>query len=142
MFTALQFDDALRGLNRCARTSPIHRDTESIQPTHSASTTASSQVSPWCACPFGRRSIHTSGAVSWCRSSQARNAVASSKNTTTGSTSLTGATLSAGADIAPAAPAQRSAGRFHMPGSANSPYRTSTPSLSIDAVQTSSDSVG
>ena len=46
MFTALQFDDALRGLNRCAGTSPIRRDTESIQPKHSASTTASSQVSP------------------------------------------------------------------------------------------------
>ena len=80
MLTALQMLEDLRGVHRWRRLSSSMRwETLSIQPKHSASGTASSHVRPRSATCFLRSPIHSSVALSWLSSSQARNSAASRK---------------------------------------------------------------
>ena len=81
MLIALQLLVALRGVHRCRLVSSSMRwATESIQPQHSASTTASSQVRPRSGTCFLLRPIQSSVAVSWLAASQAPNSSGPEKN--------------------------------------------------------------
>jgi len=80
MLTLLHTLVGRRGVQRWRTASSSTRSTrESIQPKHSASGTASSQVSPRGVTCFLFRPIHSSLASAWFFSSHARNSAASPK---------------------------------------------------------------